>query len=50
MNKRFQGQVAIITGAGQGIGLAIAQALVREGGKLILKIFNELVTNKELIN
>ena len=34
--RRFEGQVALITGAGQGIGLAAAWRLGLEGAKLVL--------------
>jgi 3-oxoacyl-[acyl-carrier protein] reductase len=34
MSKRFDGRVAIVTGASRGIGLAIAQRLVAEGAKV----------------
>ncbi len=36
MTKRLDGQVAVITGAGQGIGRGIALALAQEGCKLVL--------------
>jgi NAD(P)-dependent dehydrogenase (short-subunit alcohol dehydrogenase family) len=33
---RLEGQVAVVTGAGQGIGRAIARALAREGASVVL--------------
>ena len=36
MSARFTGRVAIITGASRGIGLAIAQRIVAEGGRVCL--------------
>lgn len=37
----LDGKVAIITGAGQGIGLGIAEVLVREGAKVVLTDIDE---------
>ena len=34
--KNFKGKVAVVTGAGSGIGLALAQRFAREGMKLVL--------------
>ena len=36
MNKRFQGKVAVITGAAQGIGRRVAERMAAEGGRLLL--------------
>ena len=40
-NKRLAGKVAIITGAGQGIGEAIARLFAREGAKIIVNARTE---------
>jgi NAD(P)-dependent dehydrogenase (short-subunit alcohol dehydrogenase family) len=40
-NARFQGHVAIVTGAGSGIGLATASLLSREGAKVLLVDINQ---------
>ena len=36
MNKRFENQVAVITGGADGLGKGIAQRIAAEGGKVIL--------------
>ncbi|MFC4873216.1 SDR family NAD(P)-dependent oxidoreductase [Negadavirga shengliensis] len=40
MNSRFTGKVAIVTGAGNGIGFEIARQLVKEGGAVVLNDIN----------
>ncbi|MGW0894719.1 SDR family oxidoreductase [Saccharopolyspora sp. NPDC002578] len=40
MSKRFDGRVAIVTGASRGIGLGIAERLVSEGAKVIITARN----------
>ena len=40
-NARFRGQVAIVTGAGSGIGLATTNLLSREGAKVLLVDMNQ---------
>ena len=40
MMKEFKGKVAVITGGGSGIGLAIAQRCVQEGVKVVLADVN----------
>ncbi len=36
MNRRFEGQVIVVTGAGQGIGLRVAERAAEEGAKVVL--------------
>jgi NAD(P)-dependent dehydrogenase (short-subunit alcohol dehydrogenase family) len=41
MMKSLENKVAIVTGAGSGIGAAIAQLMAREGAKVVLSDINE---------
>ena len=36
MEKRLDGQTAIVTGAGRGIGMAIARELARTGANIVI--------------
>jgi len=40
MNKRFENQVAVITGGADGLGKGIAQRIAAEGGKVVLLDIN----------
>lgn len=42
MNRRFEGQVAVVTGGGSGIGLGIARRLASEGATVVLFDVDEL--------
>jgi len=44
--KRFEGKVAIVTGAGNGIGLAIAHAYAAEGTNVVVADINESAGEK----
>lgn len=46
MNRRFENKVGIITGAGQGIGLAIARKMVGEGAKLVINDLDVRITEE----
>lgn len=50
MNKEFEGQVAVITGAASGIGLAIAKRLIEEKAKVVLLDINKESLQKEFAN
>ena len=39
--QRFEGQHAVVTGAGSGFGAAIAKRFVSEGGRVTLADINE---------
>jgi len=44
---RMRGKIAIVTGAAQGFGLGIAQALHREGAAVVLADLNEVLARQE---
>ncbi len=43
--KRFEGTVTIITGGGSGIGFSTAQAILKEGGKVLIADIKEKPSN-----
>ena len=45
--KRFENQVAVVTGAGRGIGEAIAKHLAAEGAKIAVVSRTESITKTE---
>ncbi|HVZ57626.1 MAG TPA: SDR family NAD(P)-dependent oxidoreductase [Chitinophagaceae bacterium] len=46
MATEFEGQVAIVTGAGQGIGFAMARALCHRGARVVLNDLDEELTRQ----
>ena len=48
MTLPFHNQTVLITGAGQGIGFAIARALVRQGANVVLNDFDDTLTQQAL--
>lgn len=46
MSKTLEGQVAIVTGAGQGIGLEICRQFVQEGASVLLNDIDKGLTQK----
>ena len=45
--KEFEGQVAVVTGAASGIGLAISQKLLKEGARVAILDINETDVKRE---
>lgn len=45
-NTIFEGQVAIVTGAGQGIGLEIAKRLAEQGAAIVLNDFDKSLADR----
>lgn len=41
MNASFEGKVALVTGAGSGLGLATARAFAESGAAVVLADYNE---------
>ncbi|HET6993693.1 MAG TPA: SDR family NAD(P)-dependent oxidoreductase [Chitinophagaceae bacterium] len=46
-NNRFEGQVAVVTGAASGLGLAISKKLLKEGASVALLDINDAALTRE---
>jgi 3-oxoacyl-[acyl-carrier protein] reductase len=49
MNRRFEDQVAIITGGADGLGKGIARRIASEGGRIILFDINSYMLGKMIL-
>ncbi len=49
MSKRLEGRVAVITGAGSGIGYATAKRLASEGAKVVVADTNEITIKNAIV-